>query len=421
MNLDALSNNLTSVFTKHQLQSKDWFLFTSGGADSTVSLLVLMQTAKVLSPPPSITLVCVDHSIPYPESVQEDRKSILREHLLLLKKNGFEEAQLICYKRNVPRIARMMKTSFERAGSLVRRRLACRLASPNGIVFWGHNLNDWYETLVLKINRGASPQALAPFPFVTNEYGINEVRPLALTDRASIRKLAEENNLPWWEDPENDSKKIRRVVLRSALPIWNLDGIRQSALLFLSEREARENRILKILSQLQMVLPDREFVYPLEKYLLLPEVDREILLGRAMRKLGLGVLNTSHRRIFLNKLFFRYGPFVAEIEKQGNINFIVFRKGRSVCLPPTTIQGPTKRFNDLTKKDVIMLHYGHKSVRKLINEQKLSIRQKNSILFEFEHSHSHRVLRIWGSYCGWKDISEVSQSERRAKNERRIE
>ncbi|GEM_PF-6383599 len=420
MNLEALSNNLSSVFKKHHLQSTDWFLFTSGGADSSVTLLLLVQAAKAISPRPNITLVCVDHSIPYPESVQEDRKSILREHLLFLKKNGFEEPQLICYKKNVPRIARMMKTSFERSGSLVRRRLACRLASPHGIAFWGHNLNDWYETLVLKINRGASPSALAPLPLFTNEYGIVEVRPLALTDRASIRKLAEENKLPWWEDPENESKKIRRVVLRSALPIWNLDGIRQSALLFLSEREARENRILKILSPLQMVVQNREYIYSLKKYLLLPEEDRELLLGRAMRKLGLGVLNTSHRKHFLKQTFFSYGPYVAEIEKQANLVFIVFRKGRSICLPPKTIQGPVKRFNELTKKDVIRLHYGHKSVRKLINEQKLSIRQKNSILFELEHTHSHRVLHIWGSHCGWKDISEVSQSEQRAESEKRI-
>jgi len=80
-------------------------------------------------------------------------------------------------------------------------------------ILLGHNQDDMYETLIMRVLRGAAPSNWNALPAVDIPY----VRPLVPTSRAEIERYAHENGVVWREDESNASSVYARNVLRNDL------------------------------------------------------------------------------------------------------------------------------------------------------------------------------------------------------------
>jgi tRNA(Ile)-lysidine synthase len=99
-------------------------------------------------------------------------------------------------------------------------------------ILLGHNQDDMYETLVMRVLRGAAPSNWDALPAVDMPY----VRPLISTSRAEIERFAHKSGIVWREDESNQTSTFARNFLRNELmpdidrlyPGWrtNIDKIR---------------------------------------------------------------------------------------------------------------------------------------------------------------------------------------------------
>ncbi len=88
--------------------------------------------------------------------------------------------------------------------------LAKELAAD--LVATAHHLDDQAETVLLRLLRGAGPDALGGIP--ERAAGGRVVRPLLDVPRADIERFARERGLTWVEDPSNRDPRYARARLR---------------------------------------------------------------------------------------------------------------------------------------------------------------------------------------------------------------
>lgn len=380
------------------LRSRNWIVAFSGGADSVLLFHLLSRISSEHSLNKKISLLYFDHSLPYETSIQAEREKIFAQ----VKASSTTPIEWIEKKIPVRRVSRALNFSFERAASLLRRRHAFRIAkSRNSILFWGHNLSDWYETLILRLNRGASPDKLAPFDFLEWECGIPSVRPLHNLLREEVRETAASENLQWWDDPENTSGSNRRAVVRKSLPVFNADGIRRSAELFLETAKSRKNLKEKLRSLFEPTQARNEIHIPLSNYKSLSTEERILLKQTALNDLGLSVFSQSLLIQLKSDKSFHYGPYW--VEKEGEL--LVVRKGRGNFFQSSKRPEGALLWPEITKSHFIQLSYGRKSVKKIISERKLSERQKRGIFFLPSKNSTLEIEKIILSNLSEKNIT----------------
>lgn len=93
---------------------------------------------------------------------------------------------------------------------------ACRAR----VVAVGHHRQDQAETLLLRLFRGAGPEALSgmhPKRPLTRTSDTQLIRPLLNLDVESIQTFAARHDIPWREDPSNTSGPYARASVRSAI------------------------------------------------------------------------------------------------------------------------------------------------------------------------------------------------------------
>lgn len=77
----------------------------------------------------------------------------------------------------------------------------------------GHNQDDVYETLIMRVLRGAAPSNWNALPAVEIPY----IRPLVTTSREQIERYAHDNDIVWREDESNKTSIYARNFLRQEL------------------------------------------------------------------------------------------------------------------------------------------------------------------------------------------------------------
>lgn len=77
----------------------------------------------------------------------------------------------------------------------------------------GHNQDDVYETLIMRVLRGAAPSNWNALPAVEMPY----IRPLVTTSREQIERYAHDNGIVWREDESNKTSIYARNFLRQEL------------------------------------------------------------------------------------------------------------------------------------------------------------------------------------------------------------
>jgi tRNA(Ile)-lysidine synthase len=84
----------------------------------------------------------------------------------------------------------------------------------------GHHWQDQAETMLVRLFRGAGPEALAgmrPRRPLRPQRDISLIRPLLRTKKEKISRIATEHGIPWREDPSNTSGPYARAALRTAI------------------------------------------------------------------------------------------------------------------------------------------------------------------------------------------------------------
>lgn len=176
----------------------------SGGADSVCLLSVLNSLKAEYGF--SLVAAHINHGIRGAEA-QRDEESCKRLCESL-------NVPLEILHADIPTLSKQQGIGEEECGRIVRYDFFRSLAGKRGKIATAHNLNDNAETLLLNLVRGAGSKGACGIPPVRD----NIIRPLIETDRKSIEKYCEENELQYVTDSTNleceySRNKIRIKVL----------------------------------------------------------------------------------------------------------------------------------------------------------------------------------------------------------------
>lgn len=390
----------------NRLRHHDLIIAFSGGADS-VALVTLLQNWHIHTRPGCarrIYLYHLDHCDQSSSSVAE-RESIISENLTRLQQTAGISAELIQYRRPVSEIARKLKLSFERTGSLLRRRhmriLSRRLCA---VQLWGHHLSDWYETREMRLLRSSSERARRPFSLYEN----NGIYLLHRVTRTEIRENLQRLNIRHWDDPENSSENYTRIRLRRSLPPVQAHQLRKQAA-ELSEKlqplVLNEAALLfRFQNCIKTIAENREYRIRLRAFNQLSSQQKITILEYCCYLTGLWPIRKSYRPL-IYKLNFQHRLYTVETENWGGDRVVVIRRGRR-NIKNKFRPGETAAAL-LTKSYTIERPYGRKSVRKIFSELKLSERQLRALPTVIcIVPDNRRVKMIRTSVFGLEDITE---------------
>jgi tRNA(Ile)-lysidine synthase len=197
-------------------------LAVSGGADS-MALLALAHQAW----PGQIAAATVDHGL---------RQEAAQECMMVAS---------YCLSKDIPH--RVITISLAAGGNLMARAREARYAALDdwansdgmGWLMTAHQADDLFETMLMRLDRGASVTGLAAIRPRRGHW----LRPLLTVRRAELRAFCTENAVPFVDDPTNIDERFGRARLREALggalPVAP-DGLQRSAAAMAEADEALE-------------------------------------------------------------------------------------------------------------------------------------------------------------------------------------
>lgn len=205
--------------------------------------------------------------------------------------------------KDVSEIAEKLKGNLEHIARLLRYRSLVRLTKkfPEPcIIVTGHTADDYFETLLLRILRGSSPENIyfharrkLPVKMGKNTYFLSLLSPLLLFEKSEILDFLKTQGIPFRIDSSNFDLKFRRNYLRHRIlkPLKHL-GLKTGILWQKAHLEPAD----KFFSPQKEEQRVRDFLF----------LDTDILYRADMRKLklfcdqvslALGVSPFSHRII----------------------------------------------------------------------------------------------------------------------------
>ncbi len=201
MSWTNLEHDVWKLLKLYGLESKkSYFLAVSGGLDSMV-LLHVMQRIR----PQAEIIVGYYHHGPG----DSEQQTVYRDQSL-------ELVQIVCLKYADQGIKfifekSLLKLNSEAAFREARWQFFRKSASGNQPLLTAHHLDDWIETLTLKLIRGVGPEGFTSLRIWNQEI----FRPFLETKKAVLLDYAKSNSLTWLEDPSNDSCQYLRNWLRN--------------------------------------------------------------------------------------------------------------------------------------------------------------------------------------------------------------
>lgn len=362
------------------IKSLKYTLAFSGGPDSCLSLFFLLQLSKRLKQRPHLDIIYIEHG----QNLDTvNRAQLMSSVQRKLAKVNYITYEFRSYEPPIQRFQKKLNTSFEYTAARLRKRIIHRENAKNnvGITVWGHTLSDWFETLIMRLNRGAGLESLMPFSLLEQFLGRWELRPLYLLSRNEVRSLCEKYEILYWNDPSNLDRSILRNEVRDQFSIMNVDGLRSSALNFLQVKriktQAREVLINNYQNKITKI-NNREL--RIEKFYMnnINQEQQTTILIHCLNKLGMHVTRFQFQKFFdYNKTEFRYKCYVIEIENWANKLYVIIRRGNWLL---QLVTPGFVRVNTLTKSFTIQMKYGKKSITKILSENKLSSRQRYNAL-----------------------------------------
>lgn len=366
----------------------------SGGADSVLTLAYAISFHRFTKSERRLVLFYLDHYQNSSDAEPNERLELLKYYINLLKSEPKLNLELRIYSRDIERAAKRLKQTFEYTGAKYRNYFLRAIAREfPAITIWkGHNLTDWFETVIMRLNRGSSK--ITPILPIEEIYPKQVVvTPLAFMGRNSVREICREHSLPWWDDPENLSENITRNKIRMAALDYNETGLRKSALLITnSENFCADWLIVKHALEYRLRLTEKD----------IPEY--KVILP-ALRAVGMGTLSAHHRNLLYSQKRLKVGPFVIEMENWNQQWFLVVRRGDLLAAYRTDSY-------NFSAQETIALQFGHKKVKKIISEMKLSARQKR--LIRIQRNIEGEIMIIDPQIAGLKSIVSINSIDQRS-------
>jgi len=395
---------------------KNWILSCSAGADSILALHVLYFLDKIY---PKKNRKCIIYFLDHGDQNRENslqRKKILE---LNIQKNEIRDSgmqlEFSYFYRDMKKISHKLKGNFEFVSARLRRKHLKRICqkNPDSVVVTGHNMSDWLETLLMRINRGASPEKIYPFLPIEKIQNMLFFRPLVLLANHEIRALCSKYFLEYWDDPSNFSGNNNRSRIRKNVIIENPDGCRISVRNFFQQKKEmiHQNRGFqdKLLENLVVKKPGREYWLYLDFFVSLSPEFQTFVIDYLLQDLDLWPVSFSLKKSMARFPGF-YKSWAIEKENWSGKIYLVFRRGRArLNIPPLILYNIDNHFHimadQITKKHYIQFSYGKKGVKKIFSEKNLSHRQRKALPLYANQKQPFEILFIPLSIFGLKDIA----------------
>ena len=175
-----------------------YYLAVSGGLDSMVLLHLLLRLK-----PKSKFKVAYYHHGPTPDMLQK----AFRSRCLQLIKNycdAFDNIEFVTEESSIY-LTSEAQMRESRWAFLNKYRI------PAEPIITAHHLDDWAETLTLKLIRGVGPEGFTAFKLWDGQI----FRPFLQTSKSDLLTYAQDQKLVWLEDPSNESEDYLRNWLRN--------------------------------------------------------------------------------------------------------------------------------------------------------------------------------------------------------------
>jgi tRNA(Ile)-lysidine synthase TilS/MesJ len=332
-------------------------------------------------------------------------------------KNEFCDLQLEFqpYFRDMKKISDKLKKNFEITSSRIRRKHVELIYknNPDSVVVTGHNMSDWFETLILRMNRGASLEKL--YPFLPNELfqNINYFRPLVLSTHNEVRQICKLDSLEYWDDPSNFNGSNMRSKIRNFLQIENPDGFRLTTHNYFKAKQEYHKHIDAICDQLNeniwIISPGREYRVEGNYFKNLGCDEKNILTEIILQNLKFWPVSSTLKNA-MNNIPFYYKVWSIEKENWSGSPYITFRRGCNRLMFDHLHSFDTDKYsiimaNETGKKHYIQMPYGKKMVKKIFSEKQLSNRQRKSLPLVFDKKKPFEITNIPLSIFGLNDIN----------------
>lgn len=371
------------AFLRNKAQaSKRWVVSFSGGADS---LLLLTLCAEVVRESPHLTLTAwyLNH---YGTPIEDARSAVFDWVTATLTPLLGERFVFLKESAPIDEIAKRLGYSWEHTASLVRRKRLASLKSalPHCLVFTGHNLSDYYETLAMRRARKIPESA---WPALTREDTTELVlRPLAHLDRDTVRRLLKERGIDWFEDLSNQETRFERNRVR--LQIAASEIIPPEAI-------AKTDQAMPFTCE-----SGRELRVNQETWASLSEISRQNLIYSAWKKMLIAGRFTANDFERARTLPFSAPPLFVHREENRTDKYIVFRRGlgeKGSVVASVDLSRENQNYlrgDRVTRSLTIQKPYGRKSVAKIFSEMRLSSRQRR-LTWVFLTEDKKNALKIY--------------------------
>lgn len=201
----------------------------SGGLDSVVLAHLYSDLFHAGSLDESPVLFHLDHGL---------RLSSVRDARFVERLASRLGLPLYSDRIRLHELARRSGRNLEEAGRLARYRRMLRIGRQIGepfVAVTAHHADDYAESILLKLIRGATERAFIMPSFielpVTRKDTLPVFRPLLKVSRADLERYAEEHGIEYREDPTNRSDRYLRNRLRhTVMPVLKAGGWRPAEL-----------------------------------------------------------------------------------------------------------------------------------------------------------------------------------------------
>lgn len=369
----------------------------SGGVDSLLATELTFHMRKKYPVQFQLDLVYFEH-----ESPINSRNKVLEEfhdHIVKQHKN----THFIVKTLPVSKVAARLKTSWEHAGSLLRKKHLARLAKKNkALVVLGHHLNDWHELVTMRAGKTSSADQLRPHRIIERVANTRFCRPLAFLTKQDVEHLARKQGLRWWEDPTNYNGSNQRSKLRSQSRELNPATLKEKATTALEDFHQKA-RLLQ--AKLLNAKTTGAFKHTEGQYFLKKTWYQALLPAEQVRVKWLLGKRFCHEKNFLSLTM----PGKKQAQSWKTLEIWLENYGSEMwyCFCQKQQKPPGLNVTDETwanlKIRTIRLPYGKKQLKKIFSELRLSERQRNYLPVNLTSNQELSLLKL--KVYGIKDIS----------------
>lgn len=269
--------------------SKGVVAAVSGGPDSMALMVALARWRALAADRPQIIVATVDHGL-RPEAAQE-AGMVGREASRL----GLP-FRLLRWQGDKPDAGIQEAARNERYRLLID---LCRREEVDALLT-AHTLNDQAETVLMRLARGSGLSGLRGMETCRMRDGFRHLRPLLGFSKQRLVASCNAWDIPFVEDPSNDSDHYTRVRWRKLLPVLAREGLDAARLGGFAGRIARADEALEAKAGeifKKVVVSGTDADHIKMNALLLYEEPLEFVIRVYMRALAHVAARTDHMRL----------------------------------------------------------------------------------------------------------------------------